>query len=91
MWKHIRLIYENHIFVYPDVYISCDDIVNINNVIYEITGITDNSDIYLQYTNNKFVCQPPALLQMLLQDNNFKYTNNTHQECLNRNKICKNI
>ncbi len=86
MWKHVRSIYENHILIYPDLYISCDDIISIDNVIYQITGITDNSDIYLQDdTNNKSIQSAHAFLQML-KNKNIKYIRNLHKECIDRNK-----
>ena len=86
MWKAVRSIYENHILIYPDIYISRDDIISINDNVYEITGISDDYDVYLQDQNkNKYVYQPHAFFQMLYGCD-VRYIRNLHQECLDRNR-----
>jgi len=84
MWKHVRSLYDNHILIQSDIYVSRDDIISINNVTYEITGITDDSDIYLQDQNkNKYIYHASAFVQMLSHST---YIKNSHQECIERNK-----
>ena len=86
MWKCLKSIYEYHILICPDLYISRDDILSINNEIYEITGITEEYDIYLQDKNKKLHIYTPKDFVKLLQDNEFKYIRNFHEECLDRNR-----
>jgi len=87
MWKSVRSIYNNHIIIYPDTYVSTDDIIMINNVIYEITGITDDSEIYVQDQNKKrYIYEPPAFLEML-NNSDFKYIKNIHQEWIEKNRL----
>jgi len=52
MWQCVRSIYNNHIKIHPDLYISCDDIIAIHDLIYEITGISDEYDVYIKDKNN---------------------------------------
>ena len=86
MWKCIQSLYNNHILIYPDLYISCDDIIAINNIVYEITGIADNYDVYIQDQNNNKHIYPAAAFVQMLESSNSRYIRNKHQECIERNK-----
>ena len=86
MWQCIRSLYNNHILVHPDLYISCDDVIAINELIFEITGIDDNYDVYtIDKNNNQRIYPAPAFVQML-ESNYIKYIRNNHA-----NNIAKNI
>ena len=86
MWKCVRSLYNNHIIIQPNIYISCDDIIAIHDLIYDITGIDDNYDVYIkdQY-NNRSIYPAPAFVQML-QNSDFKFIRNIHQENIEKNK-----
>lgn len=86
MWHGIRSLYNNHILIHPDIYISRDDIVSMNGLIFEITGIDDDYNVYIIDKNNYQRIYPaPAFVQML-QTNDTKYICNNHA-----NNITKNI
>lgn len=87
MWRCARSIYENHIILCPDLYISRDDVICIDNITYDITGITDDYDVYLQDRNNRNLHKYPAsAFVQMLKNNDFTYIRNLHQECIDRNK-----
>lgn len=87
MWKCLKSIYEYHILIYPDLYISRDDIISINDIIYNITGITEEYDVYLQDNNQKNYIYKAKDFVKLIQNNDIKYIRNLHRECIDRNKI----
>jgi hypothetical protein len=86
LWKGVKSINEYHIFILPDIYISRDDIISINNIHYEITGITEDYDVYLQ-DNNKYnyIYKTKEFIQ-LLKNNNYTFIRNIHNECIEKNK-----
>ena len=86
MWQCLRSLYNNHILIYPDLYISRDEIISINDVIFEITGIDDDYNVYtIHKNNNQQIFPVPAFVQML-QSSDTKYICNNHA-----NNISKNI
>lgn len=90
MWQCVRSLYNNHILVHPDLYISCDDIIAINDLIYDITGISDDYDVYVQDSNKKQNIYPAGAFVQMLQSNDFKCIRNVHQENVEKNKmVCK--
>lgn len=85
MWQLVRSLYNNHIILHK-VYISSDDVIDINGIIYEIIGISDD-DVFITDKNNKMSIYPaPAFVQML-KDNGFKFIRNMHQENIEKNKL----
>jgi hypothetical protein len=87
MWKCLKSIYDNHILICPDLYISHNDIIEINGTCYNITGICDDYNVYMQDDNNTQQIYPvPAFVQML-QSSDFKYIRNSHAENIKKNKL----
>ena len=87
MWKCLRSIYDNHIFVSPDLYISQDDIIEIDGIVYDITGICDNYNVYIQDENNRQHIYPAQAFVQMLQSNDFKYIRNSHADNIQKNKL----
>lgn len=85
-WKYIRSLYNNHILIYPHLYVSSDDIIEINNVIYDVTGISDDGDVYLKDGKKNWIYPAPAFVQKL-ETSNFKYIKNLHNETIQKNKF----
>ena len=72
------------------MYISCDDILEINDMIYEITGIGENYDVYVMNRSDKNQQQiytAPDFIQML-QSSDFKYLRNIHEDNIAKNRLC---
>jgi hypothetical protein len=86
MWQCVRSLYNNHIIIYPDIYISCDDIIAINNIIYNITGISDDYNVYITDQNNNTHIHPTSAFVQMLNTQNIAYIRNIHNEIIERNK-----
>lgn len=86
MWRCIRSLYNNHLLIETKLYVSQDDVIKINDMIYEITGISDEYDIYLQDNNKQHYVYPAKAFVQMLQDNDFIHIRNMHQQTVEKNK-----
>jgi len=80
MWKCLRSIYDNHILI------CCDDIIEINGSVYNVTGICDDYNVNVKDNNTQDIYPAPAFIQML-QSSDFKYIRNSHAENIQKNKL----
>lgn len=69
------------------MYVSTDDIMSINGIEYEITGISDDYHVFIQDHNKMQQILPVQAFMQMLKSNDFKYIRNLHDENLKKNRL----
>ena len=85
MLRHrcVQGLFEDYYIIYNDIYISRDDIIEINGITYEITGIDEDYNVYTKC----LILNPLEFIELLGKD--YIYVKNCHDEQIQKNKyIC---
>lgn len=89
MWKFTRSLYNNHILIFPDTYLSRDDILSVKDITYEITGITEYH-IYTKTDEMSAKTEIDVFMKML-ENNEVTYIRNLHEICIRYNQTSSGL